>query len=354
MGPRRWGRGRRRRSLSTSPSRRSLQWGHGAGAVEDAGLAGRQLDRRSLQWGHGAGAVEDTARSTDASERRPRFNGATALGPWKTRGRVKSAIEAAELQWGHGAGAVEDRQAIAGAAVTARRFNGATALGPWKTRSRRSRRAIRVMQASMGPRRWGRGRRPRPSGTRTEARGLQWGHGAGAVEDVRAPRSGSRHARRFNGATALGPWKTRAAAPAEARDAAGFNGATALGPWKTRLPAAMSRHRLASFNGATALGPWKTSSSAGTSERTRSSLQWGHGAGAVEDVEAFRRPIVAGSGFNGATALGPWKTVATRGDRMVRGACFNGATALGPWKTAPIGMKLRRIELERGRELLPP
>ena len=59
-----------------------------------------------------------------------RFNGATAVTPWKTLALRESRAELDELQWGHGGDAVED--ADAGRASGRRGcFNGATAVTPW-------------------------------------------------------------------------------------------------------------------------------------------------------------------------------------------------------------------------------
>ena len=62
----------------------------------------------------------------------PRFNGATALQPWKSSVLVERTDGMTELQWGHGSSAVEMPQSPILASVAPRRFNGATALQPWK------------------------------------------------------------------------------------------------------------------------------------------------------------------------------------------------------------------------------
>ena len=59
---------------------------------------------------------------------------------------------------------------------------------------------------------------------------------------------------RFNGATAMEPWKSEL--DSLGRPKIGFNGATAMEPWKSRQerrPGDMVR-----FNGATAMEPWKS------------------------------------------------------------------------------------------------
>ncbi len=62
---------------------------------------------------------------------------------------------------------------------------------------------------------------------------LQWGHGDDAVEDAPLLGYQARGPHRFNGATAMTPWKTWPAATASSTSRAGFNGATAMTPWKT-------------------------------------------------------------------------------------------------------------------------
>ena len=164
MGPRRWSRGRelhqrssrgpyqrfngatamepwKREELcvgsSNSPAK--LQWGHGDGAVEEVSDGSGVISSGTmLQWGHGDGAVEENATG----------------GPWRSRGA---------LQWGHGDGAVEED--VPDLLVTAY-----------------------GRRASMGPRRWSRGRESRAGRVRSRAVAqLQWGHGDGAVEECSAP-----------------------------------------------------------------------------------------------------------------------------------------------------------------------
>ena len=61
-----------------------LQWGHGDEAVEEA--AAMYVSERPswLQWGHGDEAVEDARSPTSRHAARLRFNGATAMKPWKS------------------------------------------------------------------------------------------------------------------------------------------------------------------------------------------------------------------------------------------------------------------------------
>src|SRR5208337_574197 len=149
---------------------------------KSAELASRGRWKRALQWGHGDGAVEEslllvmriTQRTASMGPRRwcrgrewthllcpvasNRFNGATAMVPWK-RTDLDFLIPAADLlQWGHGDGAVEE---VEGVIPT-----------------------LPIVSASMGPRRWCRGRDSQP-----------------------CPDCGGTGS--FNGATAMVPWKSR-------------------------------------------------------------------------------------------------------------------------------------------------
>ncbi len=136
-------------------------------------------------------------------------------------------------------------------------FNGATTLGSWKTAALAARDGRRS-DASMGPRRWGRGRRWLFRRSSTKDTGLQWGHDAGVVEDT---------------GTCSTCWNTTR----------GFNGATTLGSWKTRHDR-VDRSRRPGFNGATTLRSWKTPAVRGLGIRSVM-LQWGHDAGVVEDAD---------------------------------------------------------------------
>ncbi len=157
MGPRRWSRGRAEKAEAADRDREALQWGHGDGAVEEGTFLRKAELRIKLQWGHGDGAVE---------EEHPR--------PGRRRGR--------RLQWGHGDGAVEEAvmpsalSRFAVASMGPRRWSrgrgrqrGAgnapdgASMGPrrWSRGRATERRAFwRNLNASMGPRRWSRGREP--------------------------------------------------------------------------------------------------------------------------------------------------------------------------------------------------
>ena len=87
---------------------RSLQWGHGDEAVEETTSCTLLVPTIAvLQWGHGDEAVEEAARCADADGVSRRFNGATAMKPWKRPAR-------------HAPSPIGEC------------FNGATAMKPWK------------------------------------------------------------------------------------------------------------------------------------------------------------------------------------------------------------------------------
>ena len=113
---------------------------------------------------------------------------------------------------------------------------------------------------------------------------------------------------RFNGATAMKPWKSTDSVPMRDPRARGFNGATAMRPWKS-APDRRLAPALHGFNGATAMKPWKST---------------------IESRQRLRRD----RSFNGATAMKPWKSIATRVIAHVDERRFNGATAMRPWKSA--------------------
>src|SRR5271157_261367 len=181
-----------------------LQWGHGDGAVEEEQAHKQFLKDGMLQWGHGDGAVEEVLPHS-------------------------IAVNDLLLQWGHGDGAVEEIRDFA------------------------------------------------PLGTRCP---LQWGHGDGAVEE------NPYFARlNFSSAASMGPrrWSRGRDGDRGARagQPTGFNGATAMEPWK-RSTLTTSQDNGVRFNGATAMEPWKRTGSGGSATATMT-LQWGHGDGAVEE-----------------------------------------------------------------------
>ena len=160
MGPRPCGRGRMSGAISGREARGQLQWGHGLAAVDGRRAQCHGQSGPRLQWGHGLAAVDGGAV------------------------RLHRVLEP-QLQWGHGLAAVD---------------------GPPPPPAR----ADSLLQASMGPRPCGRGRRagrrhgdqgprasmgPRPCGRgRAEESNpdlhddeLQWGHGLAAVDGVALP-----------------------------------------------------------------------------------------------------------------------------------------------------------------------
>ena len=108
MGPRPCGHGNLSRIHATPSQPPKLQWGHGLAAMETS-PAGK-VRRRSiaaLQWGHGLAAMETSVFGTSIAD-------CTDL-----------------LQWGHGLAAMETGTGLLVQWFQGR-FNGATALRPWK------------------------------------------------------------------------------------------------------------------------------------------------------------------------------------------------------------------------------
>ncbi len=72
---------------------KTLQWGHGSEAVEIWRELCDSYLKQVLQWGHGSEAVEITFRFREVCLARGRFNGATALRPWRCRARDDGRAE---------------------------------------------------------------------------------------------------------------------------------------------------------------------------------------------------------------------------------------------------------------------
>ena len=85
-----------------------------------------------LQWGHGSEAVETPRRIRLSMGILDRFNGATALRPWRQIDGRPVIIMGGALQWGHGSEAVETFEARQDLRFLPTGFNGATALRPWR------------------------------------------------------------------------------------------------------------------------------------------------------------------------------------------------------------------------------
>ena len=109
---------------------------------------------------------------------------------------------------------------------------------------------------------------------------LQWGHGDEAVEEIDAIRLISRPVARFNGATAMKPWKRRTI-PRRHTSVASFNGATAMKPWKRAELGVRRKHTMLQWgHGDEAV---EEQGGGPQSHTHRRSLQWGHGDEAVEE-----------------------------------------------------------------------
>ena len=75
---------------------------------ESAPVAMLQSPKNALQWGHGDEAVEEPAGRDGFSPGPWRFNGATAMKPWKRPSLCENVVSTISLQWGHGDEAVEE------------------------------------------------------------------------------------------------------------------------------------------------------------------------------------------------------------------------------------------------------
>ena len=199
--------------------------------------------------------------------------------PWRRVG-----MTAIELQWGHGTKTVENVGERSCHPDEQHRFNGATALRPWRT-------------------------------------------GQSALHAIHG-------SERFNGATAQRPWRTLYISVHHVRRTTRFNGATAQRPWRTSATTVVSDCTSRCFNGATAQRPWRTPRCWSSSMPLASALQWGHGTKTVENCIQVVGLWSRLQGFNGATAQRPWRTefvTTSIGKTIV--TRFNGATAQRPWRT---------------------
>ena len=157
-------------------------------------------------------------------------------------------------------------------------FNGATTQWSWKWTSSTAD-TDAADDASMGPRRSGRGS-GLPGGSQAIApERLQWGHDAVVVE--------------VSSATLVTATRTMRASMGPRRSGRGSAAA-----WTTR------RSR-ASFNGATTQWSWKWPRRAGAGSPW--TLQWGHDAVVVEVDDRGSTHGRRRSGFNGATTQWSWK-----------------------------------------------
>jgi len=153
------------------------------------------------RWSRGRDRSRDSEPSGGSC-----FNGATAMEPWKSGGPLVIWIIRQQLQWGHGDGAVEECTTVKSwfCQLTA-------SMGPrrWsRGRGRRRPATARLLSASMGPRRWSRGRGLLRRLDSRPTNWLQWGHGDGAVEESLVAMVRWIDYWSFNGATAMEPWKS--------------------------------------------------------------------------------------------------------------------------------------------------
>ena len=134
MGPRQWSRGkaffaRMNFICGSTASMGPRQWSRGRGEPN----AKKVLKLNPLQWGHDNGVVE------------------------RPVGLTPCFAASSRLQWGHDNGVVERCWCAQRAAATSTRFNGATTMESWKGISNRFSLSSLAI-ASMGPRRWSRGK----------------------------------------------------------------------------------------------------------------------------------------------------------------------------------------------------
>jgi len=94
------------RCYRTLENKGKLQWGHGYSAVETIPASVSPIGHIMLQWGHGYSAVE-TRLCVRLFGNTSRFNGATAIQPWKHDAQWDIVGLHDALQWGHGYSAVE-------------------------------------------------------------------------------------------------------------------------------------------------------------------------------------------------------------------------------------------------------
>ena len=217
MGPRRWSRGRRRRHQVAVDGRRASmgprRWSRGRRtALAFVVAAGMSASMGPRQWSRGRRRQTQSSRSASM-----------------------------QLQWGHDDGVVEDVTASGPAAPVRPRFNGATTMESWKTMRDRSTRSP-LDRASMGPRRWSRGRRG-------DATLYQRGPGD-----------------RFNGATTMESWKTATDGRVGAAARISFNGATTMSRGRPDRALDDRGRDDRRFNGATTVESWKTDVSPSTTD----------------------------------------------------------------------------------------
>src|SRR5208337_1809591 len=104
------------------------------------------------RWSRGRARGAPRAQTTGQG-----FNGATAMEPWKRPPRRDSVVQASQLQWGHGDGAVEEPHARGHNSASRTQLQWGHGDGAVEEALAALRRE-HMVHASMGPRRWSRGR----------------------------------------------------------------------------------------------------------------------------------------------------------------------------------------------------
>ncbi len=353
MGPRRWGRGRRHRPPYARRARASMgprRWGRGrpSAHAESGDVAatasmgprrwgrGRHAADRTqrpavamLQWGRDDGVAEDDVDRIRLDSRTDGFNGAATMGSRKTSRREHVDAERWQLQWGRDDGVAEDLP---------RHRHGRSCRG-----------------ASMGPRRWGRGRPvavvddgdvdPGFNGAATMGSRktslpalpgsdridmLQWGRDDGVAEDRSRTREVDYAASSFNGAATMGSRKTQARACSSRQ--------TDRLQWGRDDGVAEDDESVALESPSSRLQWGRDDGVAEDAELRRrrlqaiALLQWGRDDGVAEDARMPGRSSRREHSFNGAATMGSRKT----DDRGCRGGMdrgFNGAATMGSRKT---------------------
>ena len=287
MGPRRWGRGRPPAPPPCRPAQTRLQWGRDDGVAEDRGPPRQRggqghASMGPRRWGRGRRKVSHLGVGHVAASMGPRrwgrgrrapdevlaaalvrFNGAATMGSRKTSwSELRPGLGFTWLQWGRDDGVAED--------VAMLRIRLLLVQLQWgrddgvAEDAKFGQRGFRIASASMGPRRWGRGR-------------------------LRADRQGQVGRIRFNGAATMGSRKTRADRHRGQSAWECFNGAATMGSRKT-WPTSAGRTLADCFNGAATMGSRKTRPLAVAGQTViRASMgprRWGRGRHRIDDVNS--------------------------------------------------------------------
>ena len=305
------------------PPHGRLEWGRDDGVAEDVG---RRHETPSTEPSFNGAATMGRGRRESGSRRAQgsRFNGAATMGSRKTQCDLAPMTSTGQLRWGRDDGVAEDqrsmgrchrsasmgprrwgrgRPATTMVAGPVRSFNGAATMGSRKTTSRTSSSGA-CSGASMGPRRWGRGRRTavvRPRAAHASMGPRRWGRGRRLLEPLSLERVGSG----FNGAATMGSRKT--SPPSQP---------VRLGPVASMGPRRWGRGRRepgregTRFDPGASIGPrrWgrgRPDECAVSPDHGQ--LQWGRDDGVAEDAR-YRGCRACWSCFNGAATMGSRKT----------------------------------------------